>query len=54
MLDISQLPNKFYGYFATPLECVISWFADLLGAFVHWIIFIWCCQHCTIQKYHSC
>ena len=26
---ISQLPNKFHGHFATPLECVISNLSDI-------------------------
>jgi len=32
---ISQLPNKFHGHFATPLEYVISLIRYLLGVFVY-------------------
>jgi len=48
---ISQLPNKFLGHFATPLEYVISLIhssENLSSAFDnrHW-------HHCAVWKYHS-
>jgi len=57
------LSNKFYGHFAAFLEYVISLIADLLGAFVYWIIFIWhwqlnnrtCALHAVeLYRFHTC